>query len=171
MRKIAMTAERAEEVINKIYLGLSLRGIFNNDSAEMRKFYEYLTENPELQQQYDRAQTAKAELLVDEIIEIADNEFDPNRARVQVDARKWYASKMRPEKYGERIDVNVTEKVDLTKALRDARERVVLSTCYPVSTLKLEHREIIKQDVDNSTGCKPDAAQDDPTKMDEDIFS
>jgi hypothetical protein len=47
--------------------------------------------------QYARAREEQAETLVGEIIEIADLEPDTNRARVRIDARKWYASKVLPK--------------------------------------------------------------------------
>ena len=34
---------------------------------------------------------------------IADTDPDPNRARVRIDARKWWAAKVNPKKYGERV--------------------------------------------------------------------
>jgi hypothetical protein len=40
----------------------------------------------------------------DEIVEIADSEPDPNKARVRVDARKWELSKLMPRIYGDKID-------------------------------------------------------------------
>jgi hypothetical protein len=59
--------------------------------------------------------------MVDEILNIADEEpdyiidangmrrIDPasvNRIRARVDARKWVASKLRPKRYGDKIEVN-----------------------------------------------------------------
>lgn len=87
-------------------------------------FYKWMKGNEALINIYARAREAQAEILADEIIEIADNsEKDtiqtdtgelPNnewiaRSRLRVDARKWAASKLAPKKYGEKqaVDLNV----------------------------------------------------------------
>ena len=47
-------------------------------------------------------------MLADEIVEIADTEPDPNRARVRIDARKWYAAKVNKKDYGDRVSAEVS---------------------------------------------------------------
>jgi hypothetical protein len=44
----------------------------------------------------------------DRIIDIADTEEDPARARVMIDARKWHLSKMAPKRYGDTLTAEVT---------------------------------------------------------------
>jgi len=75
--------------------------------------------------QYARARENQADFLAEEIIEIADdgsndlmtitkgdtsyeqeNKEVTNRSKLRVDARKWIASKLKPKKYGDRIDHN-----------------------------------------------------------------
>jgi hypothetical protein len=74
--------------------------------------------------QYARAKEEQADMMVEEIIEIADdgtNDFMKiykgddsytvenkewtSRSKVRVDARKWIASKLKPKKYGDKLDV------------------------------------------------------------------
>lgn len=71
--------------------------------------------------QYARAREAQADKYAEEIIEIADNGendtyVDENgntrtdqdviaRSRLRVEARKWYASKLAPKKYGDKLAV------------------------------------------------------------------
>jgi hypothetical protein len=71
---------------------------------------------------YTCAREAQADLLADQIISIADDHKDDTiinpasgtpqinaewvaRCRLQVDARKWKASKLAPKKYGDKVDV------------------------------------------------------------------
>jgi hypothetical protein len=58
--------------------------------------------------QYARACDERAGFHADEIIAIADEAKDANKARVQIEARKWVASKLDPKKYGDKqtLDVN-----------------------------------------------------------------
>lgn len=101
--------------------------------------YRWLAENASFRDKYARAKELQAEILVEEIIEIADdtsndtmivgpeggerevanNEFI-NRSRLRVDARKWVASKIFPKKYGDRtaIDLDVSDNtVKLTREI------------------------------------------------------
>lgn len=60
-------------------------------------------EGGEMCAQYARAREAQADYYADEIIEIADTATDAQIARLQVDARKWKASKLAPKRYGEKV--------------------------------------------------------------------
>jgi hypothetical protein len=45
---------------------------------------------------------------------------------MQVDARKWVASKLKPKVYGDRIDVAVTDnRISVMDALKEAKQRVL----------------------------------------------
>ena len=60
------------------------------------------------------------------MISIADNQdTDPNRSKVMIDTRKWLASKWFPKLYGDRLDLNITEQIDIRSALDRARGRVI----------------------------------------------
>jgi transposase len=78
--------------------------------------------------QYARAKEEQAELLVEQILEIADDSSNDDtvsergniiansewisRSKLRVDARKWLASKLLPKKYGDKMDITTSgEKV------------------------------------------------------------
>lgn len=81
---------------------------------------------PEFRDMYARAREAQAELLADQIIEISNTpqigrktitkstgveitEGDMiEHRRLQVDARKWKASKLAPKKFGDKVDIDMT---------------------------------------------------------------
>jgi hypothetical protein len=67
------------------------------------KNYTYFTDN------YARAREAQADWYADEIISVIDNaKSDRNeieRARIKVEALKWVASKLKPKKYGDKLDL------------------------------------------------------------------
>ncbi|WP_322979131.1 hypothetical protein [Pseudomonas sp. C11] len=81
-------------------------------------------ERAEFCAQYARAREDRADLLAEEILQIADDgrndtqvDEDGNvfvdhdviaRSRLRVDARKWLASKMAPKKYGDKITAEHT---------------------------------------------------------------
>lgn len=85
---------------------------------------KWLENNESLRAKYARARERQADFYADAVIEIADTEEDANRARVMIDARKWYASKLKPKVYGDKLDVAVSHTLDLTNALAEARGRL-----------------------------------------------
>lgn len=66
--------------------------------------------------QYTRAREAQADVLADEIIEIAEHTEEDHTAftginviqrdKLRIEARKWVAAKLKPKKYGDKIDHN-----------------------------------------------------------------
>jgi hypothetical protein len=65
----------------------------------------WLIDDGEFAAQYARAREEQADFYADEIIDIADGAKDANLARLQIDARKWKASKLVPKKYGDKLDL------------------------------------------------------------------
>lgn len=94
-------------ICKRIAEGESLRAICKaKDLPSAETVRVWLSEDRAFSAQYARAREDQADFYADEIIEIADSTSDPNKARVQIDARKWKASKLQPKKYGDKIDVN-----------------------------------------------------------------
>jgi hypothetical protein len=75
-------------------------------------------------ERYDRARRAWADSLFEEILEDAEGVTTENAhaKRVQIDTKKWAASKLAPKAYGERLDVNVSGRVDHVHAAKEAPE-------------------------------------------------
>lgn len=89
----------------------------------MSTVFKWLREIPEFTQQYTRAKEESADVLAEDIISIADDgtndtykrdlgdgteseevNFDHiQRSKLRVEARKWIAAKLKPKKYGDKI--------------------------------------------------------------------
>lgn len=121
---IAIDRAKAEQIIHDIFQGIAVKTAIQMRKADPRDFFTTVWNCEELSIRYTQAQQAKAEIYVEEIMEIADGYDDPQKARNRIEARKWYASKMQPHKYSDRIDINVTQKLDLSSALAEARRRI-----------------------------------------------
>ena len=93
------------EVLEDIQNGLSLRQAVEIHGINPSTFLKWVDGDKELSQQYARAREVQAEYYADEIIRIADSSQDAVKGRLQVDARKWIASKLLPKKFGDRIDM------------------------------------------------------------------
>ena len=68
----------------------------------------WLRGHPEFSEQYARAREEQADAISDECLEIAEKEPDVQRAKLKIDTRKWFASKMKPKKYGERVTQEIS---------------------------------------------------------------
>lgn len=123
-----MEAEVKEAKFNAIIDELSgssegLHHICKRHGISHVSFYAWINQNEEWLNKYTRARDIQADYLADQIIEIADdsahdtihtengemeNKEWVNRSKLRVEARKWIASKLKPKKYGEKIDLNAT---------------------------------------------------------------
>ena len=77
-------------------------------------FLSWVLDDKKLHDQYTRARDTQADGFAEEVADIADNEPDPNRARVRIDARKWIAGKQKPKKYGDKLDIEHEGEVTIT---------------------------------------------------------
>jgi hypothetical protein len=85
----------------------------------------WLNENEEFRAAYARAREKRAETFAEQMIEIADTAEDPAKARLQVETRKWIASKLLPRMYGDnqRVEVQHTISETAARVLQDLAQR------------------------------------------------
>ena len=118
-----------DTICERIAEGESLRAICSEpDMPSKWAFLKWLAKDEEdgdglLVAQYARARDAQVEGEVDEMVLIADTEEDPARARVRIWARQWKAGKMKPKKYGDRVQNDT----DITLRRIDRVETVLVS--------------------------------------------
>ncbi len=120
-RPTIYSKELAETICEKT--ATSSKGIVticNELNIGLTTVWRWLDNNDEFRQLYARAKDQQADFMADEINEIADNASNdiivtengiaPNhisvaRDRLRIDARKWVAAKLKPKKYGDKVDV------------------------------------------------------------------
>lgn len=117
---------RAPEVIRLVSEGKPLVEALQAAGLSQQQFHYALSKERELSVQYIRAQEIRADIMADEVTSIADNpDIDPVRARNMIEARKWRTKTLNPKTYGERIDLNVTQTIDVLGTLSEARARLL----------------------------------------------
>lgn len=125
-RMTQATKDRARQAIEAVANGDTLKSALANARLTAATLNQLLSGDRELALAYARAQEIRADLLADQIIDIADDdERDPHRARNQIQARQWIASKHNSKRYGDRIDLNVTQTIDVSATLSEARSRLI----------------------------------------------
>lgn len=87
----------------------------------------WIDEDPDLCEKYARVKEAQAEYMADEMMDIADEppEIHPvtggkdsaavQHQRLRIDTRKWLMGKLKPKKYGDKLDLNHSGSVGLER--------------------------------------------------------
>jgi hypothetical protein len=141
------TPELATEICRRLAEGESLRSICRDDHVPaMSNVCNWLFTIPKFQEQYTRAREIQAEIQIDEIVDIADNSTNDwmerhgkddigwqengdsiRRSHLRIETRKWCAAKLRPKKYGDRVQTQgqTNVNIDLRGVPDDQLERYV----------------------------------------------
>lgn len=115
-----------DKILERISDGESLKSICDDkDMPSRMSFFRWIASDKELEKRYKYAREEQADAIFDEVLCIADdarndwmaaNDGDNaayklngehvQRSRIRIDARKWVAGKLRPKKYGDKLDLN-----------------------------------------------------------------
>jgi hypothetical protein len=119
------TDEIALLICERLADGESLKSICEDEDMPARStVFKWLADNSRFSDMYARAREEQADAVFDEILSIADdgrndwmerrgeddtgwvtNGENLQRSKLRIDARKWMAGKLRPKKYGEKLDL------------------------------------------------------------------
>jgi hypothetical protein len=137
MAALKNRAELAELVPEFMAEGVSMRQACIKAGLTAQTFLRAVDDSPALAERYAQARGALLDAMVDQILTLADSPVptldngatDPGMVRqrqLQIDARRWILSKLAPNKYGDRLDVSVTDnRISITGALAAAQSRLV----------------------------------------------
>ena len=124
--KSTYTTQMADIICIRLSEGESLKGIVRSEGMPDRAtVYRWLLEQPAFCDKYARAREEQADTLADEIIAIADESPEINEVRdkngdvidikidsgyvayqkQRIEARKWTAMKLKPKKYGDKLEL------------------------------------------------------------------
>lgn len=88
---------------------------------------DYMAKDAEFSTRCARAREDHAEVMDDKILEVAEKvengALDPRAGSVIISAYQWRASKLKPKKYGDKIDHTVEIDVKLSERISQARNR------------------------------------------------
>lgn len=113
------TTELADLICQKISQGKSLKSICSEEGMpSMSSVFNWIHSEKGFLEKYDAATEERTIAMGEEIIDLSDDSLnlaqsvDPKAAgavvaaaKLQVDTRKWVMSKMKPKKYGDKVDV------------------------------------------------------------------
>jgi len=125
-RPSTYSEELAARICEEIAMGDSMRTVCKaDDMPAMSSVFKWLREHKEFSEQYARACEERTEAMAEDILDIADDgtndwttkkgkdgrEYEVvdndviQRSRLRVDTRKWLMAKMKPKKYGDKLDL------------------------------------------------------------------
>jgi len=117
-----------EATIRQIMIDMIEHGInpaLRMNNTTKGEFFNHIGSKPELMQLYLANQQIRAEVLADEIVGLADDDFsDIDRTKVKILARQWFSSRILYRKYGDKLSVEHIQVVDIKGAIEEAKARV-----------------------------------------------
>lgn len=131
-RPTTYTEELTALICGRLAMGESMRTICKDDDMPAAStVFLWLSKHESFSEQYAIAKEQGAEALAEEMFDIADNSNNDwmeqhsedagmaayklngeniQRSKLRVDVRKWYLSKIKPKKYGDKIQQEVSGK-------------------------------------------------------------
>jgi transposase-like protein len=139
------TDEKADEICARIAEGESVRTICRDENMPATEtFYRWLRKHESFRERYARAKEDQADALAEEILDISDDGTNDwmekrnqegevtgwqvngeavQRSKLRVDSRKWLAGKLKPKKYGDKIQQEISGDLSITDRILEARKR------------------------------------------------
>jgi hypothetical protein len=110
---------------------------------------------------WNAAHEMHAAALVAQSIDVAAQDPDPQRSRVRMQAFQWAASRVDRKNWGDRVDIQVEQKVSITAALEAAEQRLRLGSDLIIdgAAQVIEDKALIEA---RSTDSQSDSALPDP---------
>jgi len=163
-RPTIRTNELEDDILSRIACGESLRGICaENGMPNITTVIRWLAADEDFARKYTRAREMQAEILADEMLDIADNDKsdridikdkDGNiirteqnnvavaRSKLKLEQRRWWAEKLRPKVYGNKVAVGGADDMPAIKT----------SQQLDVSNLSLDELEVLGAALQKSLG-------------------
>ena len=121
------TEETADRVCLEVSRGRSLARVAVEETwaPSVMKLYQWLHDHPEFKHAYEMAKAARADAIMFETVELADNSTDHEKTKLQVGVRQHLAARLHSSQYSEKrmLEANLNQRTEI-----DARiERIDVS--------------------------------------------
>lgn len=117
-----------ETTLDKVAEGMNIKTILNLDGRgiQMGRFVRWIMKDDQRRTRYYAAQQTGAEIVFEEMIDIADGEGtfeDVQRSKLRIDTRKWVLGIHDKKRFGDKTN-EMTVNINLGEAMQRAAERV-----------------------------------------------
>jgi hypothetical protein len=119
-RPSSYTPAIADELCQWIQSGKSLQAWCKHSGTPASTVYRWMREYESFRKSYAQAHEDRADTLVEDMLEIADTVAGASMpaevmaAKLRIETRQWIAERMRPDKYGQRIEVQHKQPVSFS---------------------------------------------------------
>ncbi len=123
-RPSSYTREKGDKILEGLASGVSLVRTCNRLEIPYTTVMAWLRDNEEFQKNYTKVREDQIDFLAEDLLEIADDESIPaDSRRIRIDARKWYAGKMKSKKYGDKQQVDHSGTVTLSSLIEQSYKK------------------------------------------------
>ena len=131
-----------QEYLNLVALGKTARSIRQRSGIDASSWdaARLAAVDPSFRRRYRRALEAGTHALAESAVDAVDEYEDPQRARIYAENARWLASKRNPRQYGDALQLNVSDDVQLRDALAAAKGRVLEGEAAQVADSNEETR-------------------------------
>lgn len=122
-KKLGRPTDYNDVLVDKLLVlvseGKSMRTIAATEGMpDVTTMFDWLRKYSDFAQRYAHAKEEAADTFVEELIELTDmanvdNMIDIQKRKLQVDTRKWIASKLKPKRYGEKLDLAISQQTEV----------------------------------------------------------
>ncbi len=143
----------------------SLATICTEMGLSNRTAWYWISEHEDFREMYEKAKMQQADFLIEEMMEIADQGskdlIDAMDRKLRVNTRQWAAAKLKPKKYGQNSNVDVT--IDVKRPMTPEQFNKFLDK---VDTLQLsqetedvDYEDVVENTADNDENTAEGAEQ------------
>ena len=112
--------------------GITIKKLLESLHCTGDTFYGTLQHDLAYRESFACARDQGLDQLADDLIDLADQYVDVQKARLKSDNIKWLLARRAHKRYGDKLDINMHQTVDIGGALIDARKRAL----QPASNLQ-----------------------------------
>lgn len=127
--------EIQRKIIDMALEGFTLTQIRERLKVDARQLFEYRQADKAFNDALLVAVSEGLEQFADRLVTVETDEPDIYKAKLKSDNMKWLLARRKPHVYGEKLDLSVGRKVDISGALEDAKQRAGIKS---VETNELE---------------------------------
>ena len=159
-----MTPDQKAQAIDMAEEGATLRAIAKRLGIDVRRITKARKGDLTFDNEMTRARDLGIEIQADDLLEVDSEENagkDVQLIKLKSDNVKWLIARRAPKRYGDRLEVNLNQTLDLSGALIEARKRAPLlpaSNLIRLSNVQdTEYTELIDVRPTDKTPVRPDS--------------
>lgn len=108
-------------------------------------FNKYREAYLDFSEQLDAARNARGDYMEDQIINVQNLTSDPKMADVLSKNLMKVAAVRKPQRYGDKLDLNINQTIDISGSLERAERRVIEAGKDPTNIITMTQKKLLKK--------------------------